>query len=694
LILAIAWALTGLAQEPPAERTELSPTISLPPGFGDPFMLPDADTDQYGNPVVTHNGRKAGPATGLAYEIWLNLPAAPTAAQAGAPGSKDAPYGVMELVLVPTGTFKMGSSEAGGEQPVHEVRLAACYIGKHEVTNKQFKEFVDANPQWSKNRIDSKYHDGQYLKHWAGDSYPSDQTGHPVVYVSWFAAKAYCEWASSGDLHGRLPTEAEWEYACRAGSTTTYCSGNDTAQLGDYAWYGENSGGSTHPVGGKRPNQWGIHDVHGNAWEWCSSKHQPYPYRADDGREDLEDLGSPRVFRGGAWHSLGGSYSTFYCRSAGRGSSRPTYCRGHGGSFRVCVSLPASVAPKVLLAAIPDRTPAPPPRQTAPTEQAPPPAKAPAEPKPAPTQPPTATADQPTPVEAKPKEPVQSAAPVSLDLTKTFESSKGYSVKYPGGWEVATKKMASELKENVKRVLEARAEDSDVIMYEPGFKEIMPNVVINVVHAKLPTDESAKAEAEEGLRRELGKTVLTVNSIETACERIAGRACLVMRYELDHPELPRHGQILFIIPTKLGTLSLVGTASPDDLSRYEPVYRQMVASVETGSPALHVKLLEIVSHPIGVTALLGAALIVFLHVKQMGGVPGLGGFIMVCIAFLAFAFAIARIAGLCRLLISGGPWNAYAVSRLLGRLVHIFIAGAVAGACLKWCARRSGRSDA
>jgi len=223
------------------------------------------------------------------------------------------------MIQVPAGTFRMGEGS-----DAHDVRVEAFYIGKYEVTNRQFSKFLEANPQWRKDRIDSKYHDGDYLKHWTGDTYPADKADHPVVYVSWFAAKAYCEWAG-----GRLPTEAEWEYACRGGSTTKYCFGDSDSELGEYAWYGTNSGNSTHPVGQKKPNKWGIHDMHGNVWEWCSSKYEPYPYKADDGREDLNDPGSRRVVRGGGWVNIG-----YNCRSARRVNYAPTYCLYNLG-FRV-----------------------------------------------------------------------------------------------------------------------------------------------------------------------------------------------------------------------------------------------------------------------------------------------------------------------------------------------------------------------
>ena len=240
-----------------------------------------------------------------------------------------------QMVSVPAGTFRMGSHDMeSSEMPVHDVHVEAFYISKYEITNRQFKKFVDANPEWCKGRVDSKLVTDDYLEHWEGDTYPSDKADHPVVYVSWFAAKAYCKWAA-----GRLPTEAEWEYACRAGSTGEYCFGDDGLEdgfkLGGYAWYALNSGGSPHPVGQKEPNGWGIHDMHGNVWEWCSSKYCRYPYNADDGREDPNDTSSRRVVRGGG--CLGGGASSNYCRSAARLSSTSASCSGIYG-FRLCIS--------------------------------------------------------------------------------------------------------------------------------------------------------------------------------------------------------------------------------------------------------------------------------------------------------------------------------------------------------------------
>ena len=117
------------------------------------------------------------------------------------------------MVLIPAGQFQMGSEDEDAnddEQPVHTVHLDAFYMDEHEVTNLEYQEFLLENPRWEKSRIIKWLHDGDYLKHWRGNNYPSGKANHPVVNVSWYAALAYAEWAGK-----RLPTEAEWEYAAR-----------------------------------------------------------------------------------------------------------------------------------------------------------------------------------------------------------------------------------------------------------------------------------------------------------------------------------------------------------------------------------------------------------------------------------------------------------------------------------------------
>jgi Sulfatase-modifying factor enzyme 1 len=163
----------------------------------------------------------------------------------------------------------------------------------------------------------------------------------PVIYVSWEDAQAYCEWLSqeTGERY-QLATEAEWEYACRAGSDTRWYWGEEEAQLGDYGWYGKNSGGRTQPVGQKRPNAWHLYDMHGNVWEWCRDWYSGSYYQqlvnelerhsdsarsrssalgahSESAREAASDnpsgpeSGSDRVVRGGSWN-----VDADYCRSA------------------------------------------------------------------------------------------------------------------------------------------------------------------------------------------------------------------------------------------------------------------------------------------------------------------------------------------------------------------------------------------
>ncbi|MEO2033591.1 MAG: formylglycine-generating enzyme family protein, partial [Planctomycetaceae bacterium] len=141
---------------------------------------------------------------------------------------------------------------------------------------------------------------------------------NPVEQVSWDDAVEFCrklssraEEKSAGWVY-RLPTEAEWEYACRAGTTTAYSFGDSEFELGEYAWFRENSNGTTHPVGEKRPNGWGLYDMHGNVWEWCQDWYADYPSGAL--RHPMgPSTGSYRVFRGGSWN-----FPARYCRSAFR----------------------------------------------------------------------------------------------------------------------------------------------------------------------------------------------------------------------------------------------------------------------------------------------------------------------------------------------------------------------------------------
>ena len=215
------------------------------------------------------------------------------------------------MVLVPAGEFQMGSNEndaENDEKPMHTVYVDAFYIDKYEVTNAQYKEFIDANPQWQKGRIPRKYHDGDYLKHWKGNNYPPSKGNHPVVYVSWYAAMAYAQWAGK-----RLPTEAEWEKAARGGlAGKKYTWGNlfDSSK----ANYGENIGDTT-AVGIYPANGYGLYDMTGNVWEWCLDEYEANFYSISLGHNpltggtvnnilsDFTNVKSVRVLRGGSWVS-------------------------------------------------------------------------------------------------------------------------------------------------------------------------------------------------------------------------------------------------------------------------------------------------------------------------------------------------------------------------------------------------------
>ncbi len=189
-----------------------------------------------------------------------------------------------ELVYLPGGTFLMGDERGSdNEKPVHRVRLPAFALGRTPVTWGDYRRFCEATdshwPEWLEKG--SQYN----LETGTNDYYAKRGIGRealdlPVVGVAWADALAYCEWLRG--LTGkpyRLPTEAEWEYACRAGTQTRWSFGDDESKLGDHAWYGANVEGRLHPVAQKRTNPWGLYDMHGNCWEWCSDWYASDYYR-------------------------------------------------------------------------------------------------------------------------------------------------------------------------------------------------------------------------------------------------------------------------------------------------------------------------------------------------------------------------------------------------------------------------------
>jgi formylglycine-generating enzyme required for sulfatase activity len=199
----------------------------------------------------------------------------------------------MEMVLIPPGEFMRGSE-------VHKVNITKpFYLGKFEVTQAQWEAVMGNNPSGFK---------GQK---------------NPVEQVSWDDCQRFLDKlnAKTGGQGGKfvLPTEAQWEYACRAGSTKKYCFGDDKARLENYAWYKNNSDGKPHAVGEKKPNAWGLYDMHGNVCEWCADLYDFGYYAkspADDPRGPTK--GSVRVFRGGGWF-----LSAWFCRSETRSDIVP-----------------------------------------------------------------------------------------------------------------------------------------------------------------------------------------------------------------------------------------------------------------------------------------------------------------------------------------------------------------------------------
>ena len=209
----------------------------------------------------------------------------------------------IEFVLIPAGQFKMGSpsdeeDRDASEGPLHTVKIEkAYYLGKYEVTQKQWREVMGDNPSDFK-----------------GDD-------RPVECVSWDDAQEFIKKLNTkeGTDKYRLPSEAEWEYAARAGTTTQYSFGDDVSKIGEYVWYFDNSDLQTHPVGQKKPNSWGLYDMHGNVWEWVQDEwHDNYDGAPTDGSAWDGGAGSSRVGRGGSWYNFG-------CRSAFRYYDVPSF---------------------------------------------------------------------------------------------------------------------------------------------------------------------------------------------------------------------------------------------------------------------------------------------------------------------------------------------------------------------------------
>ena len=231
------------------------------------------------------------------------------------------------MVFVQGGTFQRGSTNGDyDEKPVHTVTVDDFYIGKYEVTVAEFKEFIDATghkTEAEKTGYRYVYNNGWKMKNdvtWKcdvnGNALSKSEYNHPVIYVSWNDANAYCKWKG-----GRLPTEAEWEYAARGGNKSKGYKYSGSNNIDNVAWYSKNSGDKTHSVGKKQANELGIYDMSGNVWEWCNDWYDGNYYSSSPRNNPKgPSSGSLRVLRGGSWY-----YGGIYCRVASRHYDIPDY---------------------------------------------------------------------------------------------------------------------------------------------------------------------------------------------------------------------------------------------------------------------------------------------------------------------------------------------------------------------------------
>ena len=258
-------------------------------------------------------------------------------ARQDAPGESKTESGV-DVVKLPGGSFIMGD-ENEIDAILHKVILSPFYVDKNLVTQEEYERVMGDNP--------SRWKAGK----------------NPVEQVRWSDAVKYCNgrskleglepcydlqsWQCNFAANGyRLPTEAEWEYACRAGTETAYYFGDSPSKLSDHAWFEDNSGGKPQPVGGKLPNPWGLHDMHGNLWQWCNDFYQVDYYQQSPEKDPPgPKTGETKVVRGGAW-----KFSADSCRSGYRYNENPGYadvCFGYDiYGFRCVRNAPDAAEPK------------------------------------------------------------------------------------------------------------------------------------------------------------------------------------------------------------------------------------------------------------------------------------------------------------------------------------------------------------
>ena len=209
---------------------------------------------------------------------------------------------INNMVYVSGGTFIMGGDESSDQTPTHSVTLSSYYICKYEVTQALWRAVMGSNPSFSK-----------------GDNLPVEQ-------VSWNDCQTFINRLNKyTGRKFRLPTEAEWEFAARGGNYSRHYKYSGSNNLDDVAWYANNSGNHSHPIGAKQANELGLYDMSGNVWEWCSDWDGSYSSNSQSNPTG-PNSGSYRVKRGSSW-----SYSSRNCRSSSRGSGTPSYRSGELG---------------------------------------------------------------------------------------------------------------------------------------------------------------------------------------------------------------------------------------------------------------------------------------------------------------------------------------------------------------------------
>jgi sulfatase modifying factor 1 len=252
---------------------------------------------------------------------------------------------LVNMALIPGATFEMGQ-ETGDipklmemfkvshrelfqeETPKHRVTIGSFYLDRTEVTNGAFKAFVEEHPEWMKDKIAPSLHNRNYLQHWNGNDFPAGQADHPVVFVSWYAANAYCS-----SLGKRLPTEAEWEFAARGGLEGKAFPWGDETPDKTRANYGESGLKAATKVGSYLANGYGLQDMAGNVWEYLADEWQKYPLKSTAVSDPLK-VKTRRALRGGSY--AGGVVNL---RVTYRDSHSPENAGDHVG-FRCAMSSP------------------------------------------------------------------------------------------------------------------------------------------------------------------------------------------------------------------------------------------------------------------------------------------------------------------------------------------------------------------